>query len=346
MKFLIEVIMDEDDKRLVLLKTKQLWEGAFSKGETIFITGATGFLGKCLLESFVYINETLQLGSKIIVLSRDITTFLSQYPQFNNTSIEFLEGKLTTFEYIQQPIDYIIHAANEDNEEGDVDSRPIIIGTKRLLDFAREKKVKALLYTSSGAVYGVKPIWQHIKEDQYDNNDSLQQLGNYAVNKKRIENLCNDFYVNHGVPSKIARCFAFVGAYLPLNSHYAIGNFIKNYLDETSIVIKGDGQVHRSYLYTADLCIWLWTILFKGEPNRPYNVGSDKYFTLQEIAEKIARLKEPTISIDILNENISSKESWYIPSIQRAKDELSLDIYTPIDLAIKKTILFNNPSII
>jgi nucleoside-diphosphate-sugar epimerase len=334
--------MDQADKKLVLLHTKQLWEHNISKGENIFITGATGFFGKSLLDTFVYINEVLNLESKIIVLTRDKAKFLSEYPQFNTSEIEFVEGTLSTFEYPKQPISYIIHAANDLNENDNsinIDQRPFIVGTKRILELARQKKVKAILHTSSGAVYGSKSMSQLISEDQYNDNNIDQFFDYYATNKRHIEKLCDDFYLQYHVPSKIARCFAFVGPYLPLDLHYAIGNFIKNYVENSPLIIKGDGLAYRSYLYSADLCIWLWTILFNGKPCRPYNVGSDEYYTLLEIAKKITGFKNSLLPINVLNEKTAVKASWYIPSIQRAKNELQLEVYTTLDLAIEKTIL-------
>ena len=110
--------------------------------------------------------------------------------------------------------------------------------------------------------------------------------------------MCVEYFKEYNVPSKIARCFAFVGPHLTLDIHYAIGNFIKHYIDETNIVIKGNGLVYRSYLYAADLCIWLYTILLKGTVCEPYNVGSDEYFSLYEIAKKVkAYKKQPIIFV-------------------------------------------------
>jgi dTDP-glucose 4,6-dehydratase len=91
---------------------------------------------------------------------------------------------------------------------------------------------------------------------------------------------------------KIARCFAFIGPYLPLNSHLAIANFIKAGFQGTVIDIQGDGKTCRSYLYMADLTIWLWTILFKGENCYPYNVGSDKVITIAELANFVSKIFE------------------------------------------------------
>jgi len=337
----------EDDLNLVLENTKDIWSDV--KNKTLFLTGGTGFFGIWLLMSFVYINRKLRLNSNIIVLSRDKNKFLSKHKWvLENPEISFLEGDINNFEFIDGNIDYIIHAATEastklNNEEPLVMFETVVNGTKRVLDFAKFKKVKSFLLTSSGAVYGKQPSEiANISEDYLGAPITSDATSIYGEGKRMAEVLCAANHKLFDLPVKIARCYAFMGPFLALDSHFAAGNFINNLLNNEDIIIEGDGSPFRSYMYSADLVIWLWTILFKGKDNSPYNVGSDKSISIAQLATLILKESDSKDMRVIIKLPLSDKSVLrYVPNVDKAFNELDLKIYTDINNSIKKTIHFN-----
>jgi len=297
----------------------------------IFFTGGTGFLGKWLLEQ----SQTLE--AEIVVLSRNPDQFVRQFPiDGTNLNITFIQGDVRDFNFPSGHFNYVIHAATEasvklDQENPDEMYSVIVDGTKRVLDFSRQAGVERLLYVSSGAVYGVQPPeLSHIPE-----TFPCNPVTAYGKGKMEAEHMCFE----SGIETVIARCFTFVGPWIPLDSHFAIGNFIGNCLRKEPIEIKGDGSPFRSYMYGLDLADWLISILLNGCSGEVYNVGSDESISISDLAYRVKMCAEADTPITIHGTpNSRSLPARYVPSVDRAKKELGLNCRFSLDEAIKQTL--------
>ena len=104
------------------------------------------------------------------------------------------------------------------------------------------------------------------------------------------------------------------------------------------IRIGGDGTPYRSYLYAADLAIWLWTLLFKGISLRPYNVGSAEDHSISELAHIVTSALAPELPVEIAKKAApGSAPSRYVPEVSRAYKELGLTEKIPLQDALKRT---------
>jgi nucleoside-diphosphate-sugar epimerase len=331
------------DLNHILDHTRDLWDEL--RGQRLFITGGTGFFGCWLLESFIWANNRLNLDCKASVLTRSPDAFKAKAPHLaTDKSVSLINGDICSYEFPAGTFSHIIHAATEssaklNNENPLAMLDTIVNGTRHTLDFSQKCNAKKFLLTSSGAVYGKQPPdLTYIPEDYTGAPDPLDPHSAYGEGKRMAEHLCA-LYANPSFETKIARGFAYVGPYLPLDIHFAIGNFIRDGINGGPIIVKGDGTPYRSYLYAADLAIWLWTILFGGRSCRPYNVGSSERQTIYELATIVASLFNPRPFIKIAKNPDPGKHiEQYVPAIQRAENELGLQVRVDLPESIRRTI--------
>jgi nucleoside-diphosphate-sugar epimerase len=314
----------------------------------LFITGGTGFFGRWLVESFLHFNSECRLGAKLTVLSRDPARFLASAPHLKSDCIRFVKGDVRDFAFPNDTFTHIIHAATDASETLNSESPlkmfdVIVGGTRRVLDFASQSSAGRMLFVSSGAVYGPQtPEVAHVTEEMFFGFTPNDPRIAYAEGKRAAEFLCSVYARNEIIKIPVARCFAFVGPHLPLDAHFAIGNFLNDRIHGRTIRVAGDGSPLRSYLYASDMAAWLWMILLKGESGRAYNVGSNKAISIGDLALKIAMQAGLEVSIG-LSHKADNPRNQYVPSVDRAVEELGCNLSVPLDLAISKTIAFHTP---
>lgn len=335
--------LPREDLEHILKYTRDLW--AEIRGQSIFLTGGTGFFGTWLLESFLFANERLGLGARLVVLTRNPEAFIQKMPHLaGQNGLEFVKGDVRSFEFPAGKFTCVIHAATEAsvklNEESPGEMLDVILnGTQRVLDFCAQAGVRKLLFVSSGAVYGRQPLeLTHVSETYSGAPDPLLRNSAYGEGKRVSEHLCAVDAQRLGYEAKVARGFAFVGPHLPLDGHFAMGNFIRDVLMGQPIKVTGDGRAVRSYLYASDLAVWLWTILFRGEAGRAYNVGSREALTIGQLARLIeTTLRGEGASGADPSLMLGSPLSRYVPDVDRAASELGLECRVPLSTAICKT---------
>ena len=335
----------ENDIENIYESTKHLWKKI--DNNNIFLSGGTGFFGTWILKSFTFAAAKLNLNSKIEVLTRNIEAHKKIHPELHNTKyINFIEGDIRSFKFPKKKFSFIIHAATTNAEETFKNQDPlikydtIVNGTKRILEFAKKCKCKKFLYISSGSCYGNIP--NKINED-YDGapltNDRNFDNSLLGESKRISEMLTNIYSHKFKIETKIARCFSFVGPLMPLNIHYAIGNFIADIARDKSIIINGNGKEIRSYMYISDLVVWLLNILINGKNNSIYNVGSEECITIYQLAKKISKFSDNKTQIIVKNKRSKTKKNIYAPSTKKIRKEFNLTSVVNLEKAIKKTLL-------
>lgn len=332
----------EIDLNAVLEQGASLWPDLM--GARIFVTGGTGFIGTWLLESLVWLNDRLKLDMHAIVLTRNADAFARKSPHIAaHHGITLLAGDIRTFAFPDGKFSCVIHGATDASAKLNAENPicmfdTIVEGTRRVLDFAVQSGAKNFLFLGSGAVYGEQPAnISHWSESDFNGPDCSNASSAYAEGKRAAEMLCTLYAKQHGIEATLARCFAFVGPGLPLDSHFAIGNFIRDAMAKKVIQISGDGTPYRSYLYASDLTLWLWTILLRGQIARPYNVGASQAISIAELATLVNTVLCGN-GIQIMQKPLlGTMPKRYVPSVKRAENELGLMQTVSLEQAIIKT---------
>lgn len=333
-----------EDLDHVLASTRGLWDDL--RGQRLFLTGGTGFFGAWLVETFLWANQTLRLGASATLLSRDPQAFLGRMPHLaGRDDLLFVQGDVRDFAFPAGPFSRIIHAATPSTGIVTAADRlavvdTIVRGTQHTLEFAQRVGAKALLLVSSGAVYGRQPPdLSHLSEDYAGAPDPMEPGSAYGEGKRLAEHMGLLASRDCGLEVKIARCFALVGPWLPLDAHFAAGNFLGDGLRGGPIRVAGDGTPYRSYLYAADLAVWLWTILLRGRSCWPYNVGSEAAVRIADLAWLVAEAFEPRPNVEIARAAVPGEPAQrYVPSCRRAREDLGLKPQIDLTEAVRRTI--------
>ncbi len=323
------------------------------EGSSILFTGMTGFFGTAVLDMVVRHMCTSENPASVYILTRNSKAFLGRNPILAECRfVTLVEGDIRNFEITAGNIDYIIHGASTSNVEkfngkSSLDRfENIVFGACHLLRTAVRLGTKKILFISSGGVYGgasghTGPILESctIGPDIYGDSESC-----YSEAKRAAELLHVLYSKTYGVEITVARCFSFCGPQIPLDINYAIGNFIRDVLKGNPINIRGDGSAVRSYMYTYDLAVWLFALLVKGKNCEAYNVGSEEHATMKGLAESIKAVTGSKVPVNCngalasSGNHLTAAGDWYVPDIQKAKNDLGLDVWTDLDMVIRLTI--------
>jgi dTDP-glucose 4,6-dehydratase len=330
----------------MLVHTAGLWEAV--RGERVFMTGGTGFVGTWLVEAFVAANDAYDLGATIVLLSRDPQRFAVRTPHLaGDRAVRLIAGDAVDFTPPGGRFAFVVHAATErqNTATGDTPLHVLdrdIAATRRVLDFARHAATRRMLFTSSGAVYGRQPAeLSHVPETYAGAPETTDLRTAYGQGKRLSEFACASYARTYELDVVIGRLFAFVGPHLPLDAGFAMSDFFADVLGGRAIRIGGDGTAVRSYLYAADLAIWLWTLLLHGERGRAYNVGSAHALTIRQLAELVVAELAPGTAIEVAHGTPpGAAGARYIPSVDRAEAELGLRARIALPDALRRTFDF------
>lgn len=329
------------------------WSGL--DGKTVLITGAYGMLASYVTYMLFYLHEEKGISVSIIAVVRSKDRFLDRFGAISKADyLTVIEDSLRNPLKIEDPIDYVIHAASlaspQYYEVCPIDViLPNVIGNYHLLNLAAEKEASGYLLFSTGDIYGSVRGAASITEDSYGPVDTLDTHNCYSESKRMAEAMCMAFYRQRGVPVKIARIWHTYAPTMNINNDPRVfASFVSDILRGQDIIMKSDGSGKRCFCYISDAVAGYFAILLKGAVGEAYNVCNESQFvSMADLAARLARLY-PEKGIKIVkkergkdepySENILLLGQAAAPSSDKLKGlgwKPTVDIETGFDRVIK-----------
>lgn len=253
-------------------------------GKTIVITGGLGFIGKYLISTFIFLNDhVLKKQCKLIIIDNHITSLKNNAAFFSNKkNITYLEHDVVTPVKLYGTIDYIIHAAGIASpfyyQKYPLETVDVAVnGTRNMLDLAKTKQAKSILFFSSSEIYGdPQPNAIPTKETYFGNVSSIGPRSCYDESKRLGEALCMIYYNYFKTSVKIVRPFNIFGPGMVPNDFRVVPRFIYSVLHNEQIPVHGDGKQTRTFCYISDAVVGFFLVLLAGKNGEVYNVGSNQ----------------------------------------------------------------------
>lgn len=268
------------------------------KNKKILITGATGLIGSVFTYFLCNLNDKYNLNITIYLCVRNIEKAKKfSFPQYVKYIVQDMKKEIV----VDGGLDYIIHAASPTTSKYLV-SNPVetindtYLGTKNILELAKDKKVSSVVYLSSIEMYGQNFDDKEIKENDYGYINNLDVRSCYSEGKRFIECMCCSYCKEYDVPVKIARLTQTFGPGILLEDNRIFAHICKSVIANQDIVLHTDGSSSKNYLYITDAINAVFYILLRGIDGEAYNVANDEtYISIKEMAQLV---------IDRFNRNI------------------------------------------
>lgn len=319
------------------------------RGQHVFVSGGTGFLGTWLLEFVKVLNELHGFGMRVTAYSRNARAFAVRWPHLGQQEgVRFEEGDIRYFTDLPRDVRYVIHAAaftdrrllaSQPSSVAEVNS----VGTQRLFKAANLlEDLQKFVLLSSGLVYGKQP-WDRPRIDESFMGPLPCSDVNavYAESKRFAEVVAQSAISESKIPVVTLRPFAFLGPYQSLHLPWAVTDFIRDSFTGGPIRIMGDGSTVRSLLYAGDYAFWVLAALANGKPRETYNVGSPEAVDLGSLAKMITQSFVPVPEVRTRLGQTGHEPSRLVPDVDRVRRDLGVEVTVSLPEAIRRTILWN-----
>ncbi len=264
-------------------------------GAAVLITGATGLIGFQTLQALACHSQAKSKALKIIAMVRSEEKARAMFGNLVDRGLVVLfTGDVNEPLNYDGPVDYIIHGASATSSRYFVEQPAETImtavnGTRNVLELAKEKQVRNMVYLSSLEVYGVPDgAKEYITETDYGYIDPMQPRSSYSEGKRMAECLCAAYAKEYGVNVTVARLSQTFGAGVDYNDGRVFAEFARCAIEKRDIVLHTQGNTLRTYCYLTDAISAIFCLMLRGKAGQAYNVTNpETAVTIREMAQTV-----------------------------------------------------------
>ena len=262
---------------------------------TFLITGASGLIGSCLIDSLMFSNKHKGTKFKVYAISRNKERVMKRFAYVDDLNqLEIIEQDICTPISLSIGVDYVIHAAsNADPRTYSLQPAETLLinieGTKNVLEYCRNHVGTRILLTSTFEVYGCLNGKDEYSEDTNGITNINQIRSCYPESKRCAEILLRCYRDEYNVDGVIARLCSVYGPTMLAGDSKAHSQFLKNGLNGENIILKSAGSQRRTYAYVIDVISGIFKVLLRGKSGEAYNIANENSIaTIAEVAKTVA----------------------------------------------------------
>ncbi|HTQ86568.1 MAG TPA: UDP-glucuronic acid decarboxylase family protein [Candidatus Solibacter sp.] len=300
----------------------------------IVIAGAAGFIGSHFCDRLLAEGHTVVAIDNFLTGNPANLEHVADQPGF-----AFQEWDITRPFTIEGQIDAVANLASpaspKDYLEHPIETLDVgSIGTRNMLELAREKGARFLL-TSTSECYG-DPLVHPQVETYWGNVNPVGPRSCYDESKRFAEALTMAYHRKHGVSTNIARIFNTYGPRMKLNDGRVVPAFLDQALHGRPMTVFGDGSQTRSFCYVSDLVDGLYRLM-QSDERYPTNLGNPAELTILQFAEEIRRMTGAASPIEFrpLPEDDPKQRK---PNIDKARQLLGWEPRVSLEEGIRQTV--------
>ena len=309
-------------------------------GASLLLTGASGFVGRYLVECVIRFNEISGGPPCVMTLpTRHPELLRSRYPvQVAANEVVVVEwGDGHAIDLPGRRWNYVVHGSATTDpgqfiEDPVASFRDTVDMAASVADVARASDTRRVVLISSGAVYGDQPA--DVAEIPETLQSGLDRSGASAgdglgagygpeAGYAEAKRVSEDLFRHAGLDLRVARVFSLTGPYQDLASMFAVPDLIRQAAGAGVIRLTSDGSARRSFCYATDLSVILFRLLLGKPRHDVYNVGSrEGTASIAEVAHAIADIFG---GLDVQLGSEARSRVDYVPRLDRLDE-----VYQPV----------------